>query len=139
MEDEHRHGKGTRHCTKTHDHLRPSHQENSSEEPIDEYIRRRAHMSSKELGKQVKWSWKVAGRILEWDAHLERNRAQSWAGWLRNWKGDLWLQARRALLNGASKTRIVLAGTTNTRGGGRGIPSIRYHDSVRFAVSHLQK
>ena len=111
----------------------------SCEEPIDEYIRRRAHMSAKEFGKQVKWSWKVAGRILQWDGHLRRNRAGSWAGWLRNWKGDLWLQARRALLNGACQNRTIFAGTTETRGGCRGRPNTRYHDSVQNAVSHLQK
>ena len=98
------------------------------------YFRRRGRLARRFQLQAGFWSERVAKKTLTWDAHLDRNRAGSWAGHLRAWHGAGWLESLRRAAGSVS----VLAGKQSTRlRAGR--PSQRWEQGVDTARLWLEE
>eukprot|EP00969_Alexandrium_andersonii_P288496 12753949-Alexandrium_andersonii.AAC.1 len=93
-----------------------------------EYVRRRNHIASRLAGKSGRWSSHWFRKAVSWHRHLQRGHDhESWAVQLANHRGELWLEARRAL------------SSTNRPGSRRmaGPPRKRWHEGIQMALGAM--
>ena len=102
-------------------------------ETMQQFVRRRNQMASRECGRAGRWSAMWFRRVIAWHDHLGRPaNAASWPALLLHFRGEELLQRTHAAMGSSS----VHAGRTGTRAF-PGVVRRRWHDGVAFAKTKL--
>jgi len=101
-----------------------------------EFAHRSNRLASAAASQHGNWSRIWGKKVLDWNAHLQRERNQrSWAAKILHYHDADWLQNQRAI-HAVGQYSSLTAGRTCTRAQ-RGIVHRRWHDGVSVA-SDLQ-
>ena len=96
------------------------------------FAARRNRVAAGVARRRGQWSSVWRKRVVDWDAHLQRERNQnSWAAKALKYHGKVWLQEQRRI-HAVGEHSSVHAGRTRTRAS-RGIVHRRWHDGVEAA------